>query len=102
MIAWFLVCAVAAPSARPARREELWLYQCRPHALRRRSDMRTLMALCALALVVTATQPARGIDGGVIDTGTGLVWSPSESSLNGSMLNWTASVAFAANYSNID
>lgn len=65
--------------------------------------MRTLMALCALALVVAATNSSRGIEGGFIDAGgTGLVWSPSQSSLNGSMLNWTASVSFAANYSNID
>lgn len=53
--------------------------------------------VCAAALL--ASQPARADQGGYVDPGTGLVWSPSQSKLNGyRQYTWDQAQSSAASY----
>jgi hypothetical protein len=64
--------------------------------------MRQLLRLFALAVALLVSSTCWAIEGGTKDPITGLVWSPSQTALNGSTLTWKSSVNYAANYVNSD
>lgn len=64
--------------------------------------MRQSLVLLALATMLVFNAASQALEGGVKDPISGLVWTPSQTTINGSMLNFKSSVTFAANYLNYD
>src|SRR5260221_13957382 len=60
--------------------------------------MRKLLALCALAAAILTTSTSWATEGGTKDYTTGLVWSPSQTALNGSTLDLADSTFSASKY----